>query len=168
MSRSLFRCFLRIIGREMRRAKSGRVDSSYFGGGKDREMGCEADRPLILSLGRTGGSTFFSLFIAKPDHMQMTTCILSILRYTKPSRFPPSSICPLRHIYYSRRQRYSFDMYMTTRLSSATAFTAALSSTSSHCSRHLTMNNLIAIQASHPVSVSPILHTTAHYILLRQ
>lgn len=100
-----------------------------------------------------GGSTFFSLFIAKPDHMQMTTCILSILRYTKPSRFPPSSICPLRHIYYSRRQRYPFDMYSTTRLSSATAFTAALSSTSSHCSRHLTMNNLIAIQASHPVSL---------------
>lgn len=103
-----------------------------------------------------GGSTFFSLFIAKPDHMQMTTCILSILRYTKPSRFPPSSICPLRHIYYSRRQRYPFDMYSTTRLSSATAFTAALSSTSSPCSRHLTMNNLIAIQASHPVSLSPI------------
>lgn len=100
-----------------------------------------------------GGSTFFSLFIAKPDHMQMTTCILSILRYTKPSRFPPSSICPLRHIYYSRRQRNPFDMYSTTRLSSATAFTAALSSTSSPCSRHLTMNNLIAIQASHPVSL---------------
>lgn len=99
-----------------------------------------------------GGSTFFSLFIAKPDHMQMTTYILSVLRYTKPSRFPPSSICPLRHIYYSRRQRYPFDIYSTTRLSSATAFTAALSSTSSPCSRHLTMNNLIAIQASHPVS----------------
>lgn len=113
-----------------------------------------------------GGSTFFSLFIAKPDHMQMTTCILSILRYTKPSRFPPSSICPLRHIYYSRRQRYPFDMYSTTRLSSATAFTAALSSTSSPCSRHLTMNNLIAIQASHPVSLSlshPSQHSSSHF-----
>lgn len=112
-----------------------------------------------------GGSTFFSLFIAKPDHMQMTTCILSILRYTKPSRFPPSSICPLRHIYYFRRQRCPFDMYSTTRLSSATAFTAALSSTSSHCSRHLTMNNLIAIQASYPVSL-PLPSFTTQLITL--
>lgn len=48
-----------------------------------------------------GGSTFFSLFIAKPDHMQMTTCILSILRYTKPSRSPLFHLSFEAHLLFS-------------------------------------------------------------------